>query len=471
MASLGSFLGVEGLGAWSWTLAFTAVLTALGIARLQLGMAGTEGLAGLEQSLYLLWTRGGGAIASWTGDPVLTQGTPAGLWLLAPVLAAGGTGALLTLQALALGSGYLLLTRLGRRWGVPPATARLVGVAYLLSPVVWGAALADMHPAVLAVPFLLGVVWAVAADRRVAFRLLAAGLLLFLPAAPLALVGVAGVLALHRRWGWALEAVLWGAAAAGLDAAWWGRGSLDLLTRTWFGADGATPAAVLRAWGADPARLLAWARSLRAWEYLVWMLGPLAVPLTAGWLRGRLSAWLLPAALLLAASLAATAPAATSPFLPWSLPAVAFLYVAALSMLRGLAPGRTAPLLGGLTACLFLAVFGYHQRQTVWSRRPPAGTVLAAAVAVVPPRAPVVTQAFLAPFLAGRGRLWLPAAAPAQVPAGTYLVLEPGYSSGSEPAGAAAAWATQAATAGAPVVFRQDGLVVYRTVRPLARPV
>src|SRR2546423_142160 len=69
-------------------------------------------------------------------------------------------------QGLALGAGYLALRPALDAAGAPRPVAAALGVGYLVSPLLWNAALFDFHPTTLAVPFLLLGITCALTDRR-----------------------------------------------------------------------------------------------------------------------------------------------------------------------------------------------------------------------------------------------------------------------------------------------------------------
>ena len=466
--SIGSLLVPNRLGVWSWVFGFTAILTTLSVLRYDLWLATGFDLGMYEQGLWLIWHEGIKAASSFTGHPLLGLQAAYMLVPLALVYHVGGTGALLALQSLSLGLGYLLLRRIGETLGLPDRTAHLVGAVYLIYPVVLGSNLFDFHPVVLAVPLLLAAVHA--ALRR---RLLTSAIWLVLAlcaadtlAIPILFLALA--LLLRRQTGAGLVAAGTAVAFALLDG---------LVILPHVGGPAAGVRGVLAAAGipAGTARLVQWPHSLRSWEYLIWMLGPLAGLLLGGWRRALNPFW-LPALAVMTTNLASSAAAATSPFNQWSVSAVPFLFVAVLAALpdgkvalrHGKGRLRRLWLVG--PAMVFLGVFGWHQLRTNWHTLPHRVAVLAAEATAVPADAPLVAQNFALPQFANRPLLLLPTLALRRaLPAGTYILLEPSVTTGTTPATAIAALESQVGDIGRPsILYQQSGIMLERTTAPVA---
>lgn len=468
---LGSLLVPERLAEWVWVLAYTALLSTLSVLRYQLWIATGFDLGLYRQGLWLLWHGGLTAPVSLLGQPLLARDGSWVLLLLAPLYHLLGTGFLLVLQAFAFGLGYLLLRRVAQALGAAPAAAHLLGVVYLLYPVVWGANLFDFHPQALGIPLLLGTVLAALRRRPLPFLLLAAACLTVQVAMPLLLLGLGVALLLQRRVAWGLS--LLGLAAAG------GLADLVLLERLGRGAPlfwspygylGRTPGAGLAFLASHPGLWVRWAAARRSWEYGVWLLLPLAgAALPEG--RRLLNPWWIPALGLLEANLIAALPAATDPFNEYSVLAVPFLFTAVLAALGGrpLALGRKTASRFLLLPLLLFAVFWYHQHQVSW-HRPPGIRQLAAAVKLVPPAAPVAAQNFVLPHLADRAGLYLPAQA-ATLPAGGFVLLDPAHTTGTTPPAVLASLARSLGQPGqAAKVYAQGSVTLYRLSRPLPGP-
>lgn len=455
----GSLLAPERLGIWAWVLGYTAILTTLSVLRYDLWLATGFDLGLYEQGLWLIWHEGLRAVSSFTGHPLLVFQAAYLLIPLALLYHLGGTGALLALQAFSLGLGYVLIRRIGQTLGIGDRTCHLVGMIYLLYPVVLGSNLFDFHPVTLAVPLLLGAIHAALRQRPlasaiyVALALLTADVLVV----PVLLLGLALVLQGRMRPGLA-------AVGVGL-----GVGLLDgLVVLPHLGGPPASLSALLGVAGiATQSPWLAWVHDLRAWEYLVWLAGPALGLLLAGW-RGLWNAWWLPALAVVAINLGSGSIAATSPFNQLSLPAVPFVVLGLLAALR---LRRAAPprWLVFAPALAFLAVFGWHQLRTNWHALPHNITQLATEAAAVPPLAPVVAQNFALPQLANRAVALLPGALTRHpLPAGSYVLLQPGTSTGTTPPALVRMLEQALSRKGVAVtLYAKGGVMLARTRKPI----
>jgi uncharacterized membrane protein len=119
---------------------------------------------------------------------------------------------LLAAQAVALGLGFLALGPALDAVGLPARWRPAFSVAFLVSPLLWNAALYDFHPTTLAVPLLLWGLRAAALDRRRDLVLCSAALLflrddLALAVVAMALFGFTGLSKDGRRVRYAVVAV------------------------------------------------------------------------------------------------------------------------------------------------------------------------------------------------------------------------------------------------------------------------
>jgi hypothetical protein len=454
--SVGSLLVPDRLAVWAWVLGYTALLTTLSVLRHQVWLATGFDLGMYEQGLWLIWHQGLLAASSFTGHPLLGLQASYLLIPLSLVYHLGGVGALLGIQAFSLGLGYLLLRNIAQGMGVPDRTAHIVGVAYLLFPVVLGSNLFDFHPVTLAVPMLLAAINAALRGRPLpvgvwlALALLTQDTLVV----PVLLLGL--VLLIQGRSASGGLAVLLAAVVAVVD----GLVVLPHLggppAADWHAAIRAAAGIPTGAWGQ-------WVHSLRAWEYLVWIFGPVAGLLLLGW-RRMLNLWWVPALAVVAVNLGQGTAAATSPFNQWSLPAVAFMFAGLLAGLNGRqSMGRrwvwAAPMV------MFLAVFGWHQLRTNWHALPHNITALDTVVAKIPAGVPVVAQNFALAQVANRDIALLPAEALNKgLQARTYVLLEPAVTTGTTPAQTLAALQARVKSLGKPVtVYDNGGTTLVRT--------
>jgi hypothetical protein len=460
---LGSLLLPERLGVWSWALGYAAILCSLSVLRYHLWISTGFDLGLYEQGLWLILHHGLRAPTTYTGQPILARGAAWLLLPLAPLYAVGGAGLLLALQSLALGLGYVALRRIGHTLGVIGPSAHLVGIAYLLYPVVLGANLFDFHPVVLAVPALLaGLAATVEGRQRSALIWWAVALLARdTVSLPLLVLGVALGLTGHRRVGAAASA--FALVAAFLDGG-------VLLPRLTHGPYPGLEEALRRGLGL-PAGLhpWVWLKTLRAWEYLVWLGGPL-LGLAVSARRRLLHPWWLPALAVVAVNLAENTAAATSPFNQFSVLAVPAACAALLAALAGHAlESRRQRLVALGPVLLFLAVFTWHEVRTDWRAIPASADSLVAAAATVPANAPVVAQNFALPRLSDRPRAWLPQPAlRAGVPRGTYVLLDTGMHTGTTPVHTIKVWLHVLARPGvAQTTFAAGNIRVWRLLRRL----
>lgn len=473
---LGSLVNPSRLSEWSWVLFYTAALTSASAFRFQSWLAEGWDLGFYQQGLWVIFHHGLWAESTLGGKPVIADTASFILWILSPLYQVGQTGFLLALQSFALGLGFWWLLRIGEDLGVPPRTARMVGVIYLLYPALIAANLYDFHPDALAVPLLLAAVHFSLKRRWLAY----AGAILFalavkdMVAIAVAGIGVSLLCGPERRERLAGAATLIGAAA-------WLTGTtaylIPLLSHapmmqwaSYYGQYGHTPAAGARDLVQHPQLFFTWVRSERAWEYLIWILGPLFVVLTAvrrwSWDGWR---WIVSALFILEANLLSRFASQTSPFDQYSLFAIPGLFVTALALLRRIErnPGGRLQKVAGAVSVAFLLVMVYHLHETTWHARPAHITALQAAAAAIPGRAPVVAQNFVLPHVANRTILedtnmlgTIP------LKAGTYVVLDPQFTTGNTPTTLVTEWDRFLARSQR-TVYAQDGISVYEIVRPV----
>jgi uncharacterized membrane protein len=470
--SLGSLLVPDRLAVWVWVLGYTALLTSLSVLRYGLWVARGDDLGVFEQGLWLLAHRGVHAVSTYTGQPILADGASFILVLLAPLYAVGGVGCLLTLQSLAFGIGYYFIRRMGSALRVAPEVAHTLGVIYLLYPTVLGVNLYDFHPQAFGVPLLFAAACALSERRWLAYTILICTAALVGGGAAPVLVGFGVALILQGKAAWGAPTALVGLGSGALDALvlipWLthGAGSPWLAV---YGSVASGPVVGLSAVVHHPQILLSWAKHLRSWEYILWLLGPFAgIALT---LRSRLlTAWWLPALLLMEVNLVSGIPSVSSPFTEYSVLAVPFLF---LAILAGASEGRSS---GGRRSTIWLApvavlllVFGTQQFRSYWRGAPTNVSTLAAAVAVVPKDAPIIAQDYVLPHVADRAQEWqLAALGSFTVPTGSYLVLDNNTSSSPDsPDVVARARALLADKEETMTVFSNGGVMVGKVLRPI----
>ena len=460
------------LAAWSWVLGYTAVLASLSVLRHHLWLSTGYDLGLFEQDLWLLAHRGLLALSTYTGHPALADGVSYVLLPLAPLYNLAGVGFLLVLQAFALGMGYFWIRRIGRALGINERHSHLLGLTYLVYPTVLGANLFDFHPEALGVPVLFGMVWAAVEERWTSYALLALAALLVKDTAAMLVVGIGIVLLLRKRVVWGLVTLGAGVAGGYVNA----HVAIPHLMR----AAGLSDSGVQSQMGGIPLpgslghlqSMWNWVGSVRAWEYLAWLFGPCATVIAASGIRA-LNPWWIPGLILIQQNLQSHALATTSPFNQMSVLAVPFFFAAALA---GLRTGKQAPV-GRKSAALwlalpilFLAAFIWQQLQTDWEI-PPNADALQVAVESVPVGAPVVAQNFVAAHLADRDHEWTAEnARETTLPAGTYVILDQAATRNTNlRVILTLLQKSLAATGQAETIFSQEGVTVYRLLRPLSR--
>ncbi|BFM41222.1 DUF2079 domain-containing protein [Synechocystis sp. LKSZ1] len=122
---------------------------------------------------------------------------------------------LLGLQAFALALGAVPCYGLARQAGLSCGLALTLAYVYLLYPLVFNLNLFDFHPDALALPALLGAIWAARARRPLVFTLLLVLICSCKAVLALAVVGLGAWLGLEKRWPYA-------GIALGLGIIWFG---------------------------------------------------------------------------------------------------------------------------------------------------------------------------------------------------------------------------------------------------------
>ena len=400
----------QGSAAWRVVVAVAvAALTGLvSLVRYELFRSGTT-LPYYVQALYALVERGPWAISSWSGQPILGLHGPLILLPMAYAMAFGGLGLVLVLQAAAVGVGFLYLDDWLTAQNVPWPRRRVVGWAYLLSTLLWGMVAQDVHPVVLAVPALMAA--ATLLDRgRVAAGLVALTVALLCGYAVLPVVLLLGLVLALR-----------GKPTAGAAAAAWAVAA-GVASRS---ATGASFSALA---GLPSHPFSVAAASSHAVLYLGYLLAPVLV---FGMSRGTL--WLVPALGVMALNLWVGTAAAASPFAVASAMAAPFLLMALAATVAEGRFMRWSRLSLAAYVLMFLVFLGHEAG--LRHDGPPLGqlTAVTDALAVVPPRAPVVAVPYTAAHLADRARV-LPFLTAKVWPTGSYVVVDSTYTA-SIPAG------------------------------------
>ncbi|MBX5467294.1 MAG: DUF2079 domain-containing protein [Firmicutes bacterium] len=467
--SVGPLLKLERLSTWVWVLGYTAVLTTLSVVRYEWFAAGWD-LGYYEQAMWALYHQGPGALATLSGYPVLADSASFILLILAPFFVWFGVGFLFVLQSLALGLGYWWIRRIGNALGLDPVRARLVGIVYLLYPVIIAANLFDFHPDVLAVPLLFAAMSYSLQNRWGAYALTIFACLLVKDMAALAVLGLGLTLLCQRKWGAGAITFLAGSAWLVATTSWFIPWLAHHPMSQWvayYGQWGKTPLSGLRYLARHPEALFGWIRQVRAWEYLVWIFGPLVGLLFLGMRPTWVSvAWLIPAAVILEANLLSRFPAQTSPFDQYSLFAVPSLMLAMLQMGRPrMRAGNRWKWGAVVPAAGFFIVLAYHLHATTWRAHPSNVASLEAAVLRVPNGAPVVAQNFVLPHVARRAVLYdLNQGSPVYQRPGTYILVDPRFSTtGVQGQRYANAVAKNLAKQGYQAIFHDGGVILFRS--------
>jgi uncharacterized membrane protein len=334
-------------------------------------------------------------------DPILVVLTP--LWLLAPsplTLAAA--------QIVAVSLGALPVFWLGRRHLASDAAAALMALAYLAYPWLAWTALDAFHPVAVAIPLFLFCLWFLDAEKTWPYAVCATLVLATGEIMGLALAGV-GI------WCWlargqrrigiatAVAGVAWTAFAVDVVLAHFGHG--QGLFSSYYASVGGSPGGITRTAFSDPGAIWSALVGTRDVVYLA----ALAVPLAGFFvLAPGLAAVSVPQ---LAANGLSSIFAANDPRAHYVAGVIPFLVVASVFGVARLPQGRrtraaTAVLL--LSAVVSLLAGPWPHGPGTWPRwfigKPSATHVasLHAAVALVPPHAPVSASNSVGAHLAAR---------------------------------------------------------------------
>ena len=473
--ALGSLVNSDRLAPWVWVFLYTAVLASLSAIRYQAWFATGWDLGLYQQGLWSIWHQGLLARSSLTGLPIVAESGSLILWVLAPLYHFGGTGLLFALQSLSLGLGYLGIVRIGEDLGLDARTRHVVGLVYLIYPVLLGANLDDFHPVTLAVPLLFAAVHFGLQKRWLAYSLLVLLTFSVNDVSALAVIGMGLGLAFwcadERRWAGVLAmlaGLLWLVIITGYLVPHWTHQSFWL---PYYAAFGKTSHEALDSVAKKPWLLLAWLRSIRSLEYVAFIGGPVAGLLL---FKTRWQAWIWLAGALFIVELNGLSQNAgqTTPFDQYSVLAIPSIFVALLAMMQRV-KWRTGWRYRwrSLIAVVFLAVTGYHLHATTWYRAPNNTVELAAAEALMPKHVPVVAQNFVMPHFSNREDLW-DANQLGSIPlrAGTYVLFDSSFSTGNTPTALLTQW-TSYLTKTQKVVYQKKGVIEIRIVHPVAKGV
>jgi uncharacterized membrane protein len=308
---------------------------------------------------------------------------------------------LLAIQAIALAGGAIPVWQLALQSQLPPAQARAVALAYLLYPLIFNLNLFDFHPEVMALPLLLRAIW-LARQHRIGEFSLCLGLVLGCRDALSLTVAALGLWLLL----WERQRIC-GAIALGMGSVWF------VLVTQWL-IPQFRPGGVESVWRfaylgnsveeialnlvLKPQLVLSALFTGGNLGYLLLLLLPL------GWgLSWRHLAPLVGAVPTLAMNLLSTVEAQKDLLHQYSLPALPFLLVAAISALshrHSLVQTPRWIVLWAVVGFVVLAKVGYLGDRYLASLDTWAAT--RSALAQIQTRGNLLTTAFLAPHLTHR---------------------------------------------------------------------
>lgn len=161
---------LSSLGVIGWMVVANALLLfGCSSVRHALFQSNALDLGWFDQAVYLI-SQGQPPIVSFGGFHVLGDHAA---WILYPLAwlykLVPSVHWLLGIQAIALSLGVVPLWYLALQAGITPATTTALSLAYLLHPLIFNVNLFDFHPDVIALPALLGAVWAARSGRTLWF--------------------------------------------------------------------------------------------------------------------------------------------------------------------------------------------------------------------------------------------------------------------------------------------------------------
>ncbi len=468
---IGSFLIPDNLVNWGWVLAYSAVLTSISVLRFHLWIADGFDLGKYEQGLWQIFHGGLLARSTYLGSPILGWAASWILVFLSPLYIWGGVGLIFALQSAALGSGYWFIRRISVYVGLDGARTHLLGLVYLIFPTILGTNLFDFHPEVLAVPFLFLAILSALEEKQMVFLIGVLGAALTSEIALVAIIGLAATMAWQKRPRFAAFALTVFVAVSVIDTGLVPQlfgPSATLWQVTYGSVIGSTPALAAIALLRHPELLIDWVRTLRPWEYLVWLAAPLAGFLLLSWPK-PLNAWWLAPLLIAETNMISLQPTLSSPFDQYSVLMVPFLFTGVAASLAATRRTVWRPGIVLVTPLACLLVFAWQQHRTYWRLFPQNVTTLQQVETLIPPGAPVATQNFIAAHFANRPQEWvLSEGVGVTWPKGTYLILDPASSTGTTSRALLAAVFKRIKAPGqAAVIFDQDGVMVYRLLEPM----
>ncbi len=144
-----------GVGMWSRVFAYLAIVVSAQVLRWSLYVSHGFDLGFYQQALAAWVENGFQAQSTYFPGGILQHNGAWLMTLLAYPAAVFGTGFLFVTESLAVALGYIPIIKMAKIAKLPPSQAALLGVLYLLNPLVIAGNLYDFHMSVLAAPLLL----------------------------------------------------------------------------------------------------------------------------------------------------------------------------------------------------------------------------------------------------------------------------------------------------------------------------
>jgi uncharacterized membrane protein len=310
---------------------------------------------------------------------------------------------LLGVQAIALSAGGLVAWKLAQQAGLTKPWSNTLAAVYLLQPLVFNVNLFDFHPEVIAVPLILTAVWAARAERLVVFTL---AIVLALGCRDSLALNVAGLgiwllITKHRGTG---------AIALTLGCLWF------YLATQWvipsFRSGGVESIARYAEFGDSISGILAsvvlkpglWVGRIMTGDNLFYLL-LLFLPWAWGLKFGRALLPLLPAVPTIAINLITIYYPQKDIVHQYSLPVIPFLWLAGLQVIvqNSKRPWfRRRRMVLGWSLLMFLCLSKFSYLAGRYLENLDTWQASRIAIAQIPPQAPVLATAKLAPHLAHR---------------------------------------------------------------------
>ncbi len=440
-SSQGSLLKTDQISRWAWVWAYTAIVTTLAVVRYGMFVSHGYSLAGYLTAFALILHGHSTLLTTNLLARSIAKEKAWGIWVLAPLAQHFDLSFLFFMGALWVGSGSLAIWRIGLRLGREPETMQVASVLYLLFPTLIAANIYDFHLIVWAIPLVLWLVWFALDGRWIGFlALFGLGTGIGIPVTGAFLLTGLG-LVLWRRTMW-FGLALWAGTFA-----YWGlvhRLSFPLPHWVWHGH-----------------------LDLRAGLYLAWIVLP-ALVIVGGMVRNRglLNVWWIPGIVVVGLNVMWGTVASTSPFTDRS--ALVAPFLALLVVSAGRFPSRLSKV-AVLWSVGWVVLMGGYLYHSTWRPRPTNVAELHAALALVPPRATLVSQSYILPHRHVNQNN-LPASALYQVPipAGTYVLIDPSIWDGFTPRSLMADWEVKAhKVPKAHLVYHHAGVWLFRLNRTI----